>query len=169
MKEEWKKIEGFENYLISNHGRIYSHKTSKILKPTIDTKGYLRISFYDNGKGNTKKVHRLVAEAFLPNRLKLPQVNHKDEDKENNHVDNLEWCDNAYNRYYGTATERTARANLNCKTTSRPVRCVETGAIYPSIREARRRTGAANIHYCCVGKRKTSNGFQWEYAEVAEQ
>lgn len=164
--EIWKEICGFENYMVSNRGRIFSKKNNRIIKPTPDQKGYLRISFYENGKGNTQKVHRLVAAAFIQNEMNYPQVNHIDEDKKNNCVDNLEWCDNSYNRYYGTAAERTAKANLNCETTSRPVRCVDTGEIFPSIREAKRRTGADNIFYCCAGKRNTSNGYRWEYASV---
>lgn len=162
--EIWKVIEGFHNYMVSNEGRIYSRKTNSIMKPTPDTKGYLRISFYENGKSRTFKVHRLVAQAFIPNPENLPQVNHKDENKSNNAVSNLEWCTNSYNRNYGTATERTRLANTNCKSTSAPVKCLETGEIFPSLMEAERKTGAKNIFWCCKGKRNTSGGFHWEYA-----
>jgi len=164
MEEIWKDIKDFENYRVSNYGRIFSKKSNQILKPTSDKKGYLRISFYENGKSNTQKVHRLVANAFICNQNKLQQVNHRDENKENNCVENLEWCDNSYNRNYGTATARTAEANLNCKSTSIPVKCLETETVYDSIRDAERNTGAKNIFYCCVGKRNTSNGLHWEYA-----
>lgn len=162
--EIWKTVEGFDNYMISNHGRVYSKKMNHIMKPTPDQKGYLRITFYENGRNSTRKIHRLVAEAFIPNPSNLPQVNHKDEDKENNAAENLEWCTNNYNRRYGTATERTRKANMNCESTSVPVHCVETGEVYPSIREAARKTGAKNIFWCCVGKRNTSGGYHWEYA-----
>lgn len=135
-----------------------------MMKPTPDPKGYLRISFYKNAKSSTKKVHRLVAEAFILNSNNLPQVNHKDEDKTNNCVENLEWCSNAYNSRYGTCTERTREKNLNCKSTSVPIRCVETGEVFPSFQEAERVTGAKNIFWCCVGKRHTSGGVHWEYA-----
>lgn len=163
--ERWKDITGFENYRISTLGRIYSKKTDSLMKPTKDNKGYLRITFYENGKNHTRKVHRLVAKAFIDNPRKLPEINHKDEDKHNNNVENLEWCTKRYNILFGTALIRTHKANINCVTTSVKVRCVETGEIFPSIREARRITGAANIFYCCIGKRKMSNGFHWEYAE----
>lgn len=163
--EVWRDIVGFEKYMVSNLGRVYSKKSGLILKPGKDKKGYLRISFYENGKSNTRKVHRLVAQAFIANPDNLPQVNHKNEDKTDNSVGNLEWCTNSYNRYYGTATERTKKSNMNCKSTSVPVRCVETGIVYPSIREAARETGAKNIFWCCVGKRQTSKGFHWEYAD----
>lgn len=162
--EYWRDITGFKNYMVSNYGRIYSKKQKIIMKQTPNRKGYMKVSFYQDGKSHTKSVHRLVAEAFIDNPNNLPQINHKDENKANNSVSNLEWCDNTYNRYYGTATERTRQANMNCKSTSKPVRCIETAIVYPSIREARRKTGAANIFYCCIGKRRTSNGYHWEYA-----
>ena len=162
--EEWRDIKEFENYMISSLGRVYSKKKHMIMKPTPDKKGYLRISFYENGKNNTRKVHRLVVQAFIDNPENLPQVNHKDENKENNSVENLEWCTNSYNRMFGTATERTRMENLNCKSTGVPVRCIETGEIYPSLREAERETGAKNIFWCCIGKRHTSGGLHWEYA-----
>lgn len=163
--EQWKDVAGFENYMISDLGRVYSKKKKMIMKPTPDQKGYLRVTFYENGKNNTRKVHRLVAEAFIANHDNLPQVNHKNEDKIDNSVGNLEWCTNSYNRYYGTATERTQKSNMNCKSTSVPVRCIETDTVYPSIREAARDTGAKNIFWCCIGKRQTSNGLHWEYAD----
>ena len=162
--ELWREVVGFENYMVSSLGRIYSKKNRIIMKSTPDNKGYFRVSFYEHGKSYTRKVHRLVAESFIDNPNGLPQVNHKDENKSNNSVDNLEWCTNKYNRHYGTATERTRLANMNCATTSKCVRCIETGIVYPSIREARRQTGAMNIFYCCIGRRNTSNGYHWEYA-----
>lgn len=162
--ERWKPVVGFENYMVSDLGRVYSKKKNMIMKPTTDTKGYLRITFYMNGRNNTRKVHRLVAEAFIDNPGCLQQVNHMNEDKTDNRASNLEWCTNSYNRYYGTATERTQKANMNCESTSVPVRCIETGRIYPSIREAERDTGAKNIFWCCIEKRQTSNGLHWEYA-----
>ena len=163
--EKWKDINGFENYKISDKGNVFSKKTNTIMKPTPDKKGYLRISFYENGKNHTKKIHRLVAEAFIENHDNLPEVNHKNENKENNNVWNLEWCTKKYNILFGSALDRSHKANRNCKTTSVPVRCVNTNVIYPSIREAKRQTGATNIFYCCIGRRKTSNGLQWEYVE----
>lgn len=122
--EIWKDIEGLDGiYQVSNHGRIkslrdtiYNRKTKetmtihreKILKPYKVTKGYLAVDLRNNGKRNTKKVHRIVAMTFIPNPNNLPQVNHKDENKQNNNVDNLEWCTNQYNTNYGTTKKRMA-------------------------------------------------------------
>lgn len=159
----WKDIIGYEKYMVSNLGRVYSKKNNKILKPHADPKGYLKVSIYQSGS-HTLKVHRLVALAFIENPNNFEQVNHKDEDKNNNCVENLEWCTNSYNRNYGTATKRTRDANVNQRSTSVPVRCIETNITYPSIKEAERNTGAKNIFYVCSGKRKTSSGFHWEYA-----
>ena len=116
MIEEWRPVVGYEGlYEVSNTGRVRSldryvktcygsyrlHK-GKVLSPGIRPDGYLVVSL----QYRMFRVHRLVAEAFLPNPDNLPQVNHKDEDKSNNRVDNLEWCDSKYNNNYGTARIR---------------------------------------------------------------
>lgn len=97
--EIWKDIKGFrELYQVSNLGRIRRKDTYKVLKPLKLTKGYRGVRlYYEVGKATTKKIHRLVATYFIDNPLNLPQVNHKDGDKNNNRVDNLEWCSNDYN------------------------------------------------------------------------
>lgn len=166
MEEIWKPIEKFEKYLISNLGRVYSTKRNQFIKGTPDKKGYIRVRFYEKGKNYTCKVHRLVAQAFISNPDNLPQVNHKDENKANNCVNNLEWCDNSYNYHYGTRIERTIIANTNKETTSLPVLCIETNIIYPSINEAERQTRVSqqNISKVCHGKRITAGGFHWKYA-----
>ena len=116
MIEEWRPVVGYEGlYEVSNIGRVRSidryvktcygsyrlHK-GKVLSPGIRPDGYLVVSL----QYRMFRVHRIVAEAFLPNPDNLPQVNHKDEDKSNNRVDNLEWCTAKYNNNYGTARIR---------------------------------------------------------------
>ena len=118
MEEIWKPIDKYEGYEVSNLGRIKSYKVDKvngiIMKPYKDTKGYLQIDISLDGRKRNNRVHllvhRLVATAFIPNINNLPQVNHKDENKENNRVENLEWCTNEYNINYGTHNERVANA-----------------------------------------------------------
>lgn len=115
MEEEWRSIKGYEYYEVSNLGRIRSwinnkwrkRVTPRILSPYKLSKGYLGVSLSSTSNSDkTLKIHRLVAEAFIPNPNNLPQVNHKDENKENNCVSNLEWCTNNYNLSYGTARQR---------------------------------------------------------------
>lgn len=121
MTEEiWRPVVGYEGlYEVSNTGRVRSmdryvkcdyeryrlHK-GKVLSPAKDKDGYLVVSLHFNGKKNTIKVHRMVAEAFIPNPDNLPQVNHRDEDKTNNRVENLEFCTAKYNLSYGTRNIR---------------------------------------------------------------
>ncbi len=114
--ETWKPVPGFEqDYEVSNRGRICSHRKgrTRILKPILEKwNGYFTVSLFDaKGKMHKVKVHRLVALAFIPNPHGYPCVNHKDEDKTNNHTDNLEWCSKAYNTTYGTSRQR-ARETL---------------------------------------------------------
>lgn len=108
MKEIWKDVKGYEGkYQISNLGRVKSlnyarRKQVRILRPGIQKKtGYISVSLLKEGKQKTKTIHRLVAEAFIPNPKNLKQINHKDENKQNNCVNNLEWCSAKYNSNYG--------------------------------------------------------------------
>ena len=121
MEEIWKPVKGFEGYYeVSNLGRVRSidrvvvdtvRNCERLLKGKIliqrdNSNGYKNVMFCKEHKLDNKYVHRLVAEIFLPNPDNLPQVNHKDEDKSNNRVDNLEWCTSFYNNEYGTRKKR---------------------------------------------------------------
>ena len=122
MQEEWKDIRDYEGlYQISNMGNVkslgrwvnYKNKgkkwqEGKILKPLVDKEGYLKICLWKNGYIKHFRVHRLVAQAFIPNPKNYPQVNHKDENPSNNFVKNLEYCDAKYNSNYGTRNKRIA-------------------------------------------------------------
>lgn len=110
MEEIWKDIKGWNDYQVSNFGnvkRLNYRKTEREKKiKQQKCKSYLYITLSQNKKRKTFRVHRLVAEAFIPNPNNLPQVNHKDENPSNNCVSNLEWCDARYNSNYGTRNER---------------------------------------------------------------
>lgn len=158
----FEKIKGFD-YKINTDGQIINSK-GHILSQSISNNGYYRVHLCKDGKAKWYSVHRLVAETFIPNPDNLPEVNHKDEDKLNNRVDNLEWCNSRYNTNYGTRNKRISKTNMN-SILSRPVRCIETNIIYPSVMEARRQTGIFDtaIGKVCKGERKTAGGYHWEY------
>lgn len=171
MIEIFKDIEGYENlYQISNKGNLKSlgndktrkEKKIKLLKRK---NGYLKVGLYKQGKRKFYLVHRLVAQAFIPNPDNLEQVNHKDEVKTNNNVTNLEWCTRLYNNNYGTHNQRSAESNTNHPNTSKKVLCIETGKIYPSTGEVERQLGLSrgNISSVCTGRYKTCGGFHWKY------
>ena len=159
--EIYKDIEGYKGYKISNYGNVKSLKfgKEKILKQTKNKKGYLYVCLYKDGKVKHYKVHRLVAQTFIPNTNNYQQVNHKDEDKQNNHVTNLEWCTSEYNNNYGTHNKRSALSR------SKQVMCIETGKIYSSTNEVERQLGFAHqyISQCCNGKYKQAYGYTWKY------
>lgn len=115
--EEWKDIKGYEGlYQISDNGNVRSldrivHTVNKYLQKgtilkTIDNGRYLFVTLRKEGRKEIKYIHRMVAEAFVPNPLSLNEVNHKDENKHNNNASNLEWCTHIYNMNYGTRNER---------------------------------------------------------------
>lgn len=182
MEEVWKDIEGYEGiYQVSNLTRVRSVdryvRTSrggglkpvkgKILKQAVLPNGYVGVRLQKDNKVKTHLVHRLVAQAFIPNPDNLPQVNHKSEVKTENSIENLEWCNADYNVHYGTGIKRNQEKQI-----SKPVLCYSLDGNfidrYHSIREASRITCAnkANIKFCCENKPryKSAGGFKWRYA-----
>ena len=157
-----KDIKGYEGmYAVTEDGKVWSYKTNKYLKQMSDKDGYLQVNLWGNRKSNTKKVHRLVAEAYIPNPEGKPQINHKDENTKNNCVTNLEWVTNTENQNYGNHS-----INMG-KSKSIPVYCVELDTVYYGAYEAARQTGANQsvITKCCKGKGKTAGGYHWRYAD----
>ena len=167
ITEVWRPVKGFEGrYEVSNYGRIKSlnycnRGYEKILSPSKDHYGYLFISLGRGGRN--KKVHRLVAEAFLPNPNNLPEVNHKDENRANNAVWNLEWCDRKYNMNYGTCREKIGR--------NREIPIIQSDLEgnfirrWKSISEAKR-SGYSKwcIICCCKNIYSQHSGYKWSYA-----
>ena len=163
-KEYWKPIVGYEGlYMVSNWGRVksmnYRHSgKERILKPVTNSSGYLLVKLCKDGKVKTFTVHRLVAEHFIPNPNNYKEVNHKDENKTNNVVSNLEWCDRKYNQNYGTRTEKCSKKvyqyTLDGKFVKEWASTCECG-----------RNGYTQqaISACCNGKLKKYRGFIWKY------
>ena len=165
-EEAWKDVSGYEGlYQVSNQGRVKSFKQEKerILKPVRDTCGYLRVILCKNGKRKMCSIHRLVALTFIPNKDNFTEVNHKDEIKTNNNIENLEWCDKKYNNNYGTRIQRAVEK------ISKPVfQYTKDGKFvreWKSTMDVKRNLGYYRgiISECCLGKRKSAYGFLWKY------
>lgn len=140
-------------YQISNTGKVKGLKRNKILKPILQRSGY----YYVDLQGKRRLVHRLVAEAFIDNPDDLPEVNHKDEDKVNNSVENLEWCDSKYNANYGTRNKRRGK----------PIQCIETGVIYWGAREMERQIGIKHNSIAKAIRNGTrAGGYHWQYVDL---
>lgn len=157
-----KDIKGYEGlYAITSCGRVWSYKRKKFLKTYNHKNGYTQVGLSKNNICKTFLVHRLVAEAYLDNPDKLPEVNHKDEIKSHNWINNLEWCTASYNRNYGTRNERAARKQM------KKVLCVETKEIFDGVNDAARKTGlsAGHISQVCNKKRNTTGNYHWEFCQ----
>lgn len=169
-------IPGFEGkYAVTSCGKVWSYKHRKFLKPKC-VRGYSRVDLVDKDNViHQLNIHRLVALTYIPNPENLPFVNHKDECKTNNSVQNLEWCTCQYNNVYGTRLKRVwenmsvdGRENILrtlVRARSKPVRCVDTGVDYASAADAQRKTGICGSHIgsVCTGNRNRAGGFRWAY------
>lgn len=172
-EEIWKDIPGYEGiYQASTFGRIRSipHliKANKdggtrytnlyVKNPTVGWHGYSYIGTSKNGECKTELLHRLIAKTFLPNPNNLPAVNHKDGNKQNNYIENLEWCTDSENQMH------TSINGLFKKT--KKVKCVETGAVYRNSCDAEKQTGVSSrtIRNVCAGIGNTAGGYKWIWA-----
>lgn len=161
MKELWNDIIGFDGlYQVSNFGKVksYKRKNKTVLKESLSKKGYKRVILYKNNKQFYYSVHRLVATAFIPNPENKPHINHKDGNKLNNRVENLEWCnakENVLHKYYVL--------NKQLK----PVKCIETNEIFKSVKEAGLSKNIKPNNISCVCNKKpkynTAGGYHWEF------
>ena len=178
--EEWKDIVIVRNgitydytglYKVSNTGKIYSLVKNKIMKNKNTKAGYLVMGLTKNKKSETFYVHRIVASMFLENPHNYEQVNHKDEDKTNNNIENLEWCSSDYNANYGTRNEKVSESRKKYSHDKNPrakkVICIETEQVFGCIKDAGEYYGInkQGINNCCKGKQLTAAGYHWMYYE----
>lgn len=168
-EEIWCPIKGYEGlYEVSDKGRVRSMKFGKerIRKPSRGTCGYLQVDLWKNGEHKMYLVHRLVAQTFTPNPDNLPEVNHKDEDKDNNSVQNLEWCDRKYNINYGNRNQM-----VSMKLSKPILQYTKSGKFvreWKSTYDVERNLGYFHnsISYCCNGKHKSAYGYVWKYKDT---
>lgn len=173
----WKDVKNFEGlYQVSDCGYVKSVSRTKpnnggvqevkerVLKQRCDKDGYLAVCLSKNGKHYGRRVNRLVAESYVPNPDHLPVVNHKDENKQNNRVSNLEWCTVQYNTCYGDGLRKMAIKQ------GRPVLQIQKGHVigeYYSTGNAAKETGIpqGNIYKACVGERRVAGGYEWRFKD----
>lgn len=185
MIEIWKDIKGFEGYYqISNLGNIkgldrkvkskrsksgFRIVKSKLISTHINKYGYVSVRLRKEGKTKAFTIHRLVAIAFIPNPNNYPSINHIDENKLNNNVQNLEWCTVKYNNLYNN---RQNKINIKLQLTNKNSKAVLQYTLdgkflkeFISIRDAARKTGISRsvIKNCCSGILKTGKGFVWKF------
>ena len=168
MTEVWCPVKNYESlYAVSDQGRVKSvgYGKERILKPGRNSRGYLQVNLWKNGEMKPYRIHRLVAQTFIQNPYNLPEVNHKDENKENNSVQNLEWCDRKYNNNYGTHNQRMAEKK------SKPVlQYTKSGEFvreWKSTHDVKRNLGYSNgnISSCCTGRYKYAYNFIWKFKD----
>lgn len=147
-----KRIKGYEDYGITSCGKVWSFKTDKFMSLYKNHKGYYNVKLSKDGVATEFKVHRLVAEAYIPNPNNYDTVDHIDGNKEHNYIKNLQWM--------------TRRDNLK-KSKDKQVKCIELNRVFQSLSDAARELNLdkSNISKACRGVQKTSGGYHWKYVE----
>ena len=185
MSLERKPVKGFEDryYLDPDLMMVINAKTGHQKKVRLDTEGYPEVELWKNNKGYHRNMHKLFAEAYIPNPDNLPEINHKDENKENWNLNNLEWCTHRYNMNYGTINERRGPKISKALTGRprhpnagrRPIPVIGTDedgneCYYPSGKEADRQLGMSlgSVADVLCDRRKTAGGYKWRKASPDE-
>lgn len=176
--EIWKDIKGYDGiYQVSNCGRVKSLPRKlwngkgffiskmKILSISHNPDGYATVQLNYKNHYQECTVHRLVAEAFIPNPNKYPVINHKNEIKDDNRVCNLEWCTHAYNASYGTVTMR-RRKKLSKPLVGIPIKGGDVVSFLSSVEASKNGFNGHHIIECCNGKRKTHKGYHWHWQNI---
>lgn len=171
---EWRKIKEFPTYSVSDLGQVRNDKRNNLLNVYVTRSGYVMVGLWRDGKHFRKNIHRLIAEAFLPNPENKAEVNHINGDKIDNRVKNLEWVTPRENQLHKCrvlgkkmSTEHMDKIRpLAMGVVQKPVVLVETDTHYRSVAEASRSVGTSrvNIQHCLAGNQKTAGGYHWRYA-----
>lgn len=178
--EIWKDIKNYKGlYQVSNIGRVKSldHirqnrdgltciSKGKLLNPGKDNKGYMIVVLSKNGKTKTYRIHRLVAESFIDNPNNYKCVNHKDENKANNNIDNLEWCTYKYNNNYGTKPQKISKGNSKkVNQYDKELNFIKQwGSMAEAEKKLNIKRASVNISACCKNKLKSAYGYVWRYS-----
>ncbi len=168
---KWRTIEKYSRYEVSDSGEVRNVVSGKVLKPCYST-GYAHVTLCDENGRHQTSIHKLVAEAFIDNPNNDTEINHLDGDKRNNRVDNLEWCDRSHNmrHAYAIGLQRVIPEQIECslkraqRSHERPVRNIETGAVYSSVKECAMTEGLSNPAISYHITRKARNP-RFEYAD----
>lgn len=172
--EEWRKISINDNYEVSSNGRIKRCDNNYEKIPLKSRDGYLITDLYKNGERTRYRVHRLVAQEFIPNPENKPCVNHKDGNKHNNDISNLEWVTEKENCQHAWATglakssiSMLGRKNPNAGRHGKPFRIIETGEVFQTLHECEKAIDGNNRHIndCLRGRQNTHRGYHFEYIE----
>lgn len=157
-------IDGYPNYITNKEGTVINRITGRVLKTGDNNSGYPTVNLYNNGKRETKSIHRIVAKTFVDGYRDGMEVNHKDGDKHNNHIDNLEWMSHSENELHAYQT------GLKHGPNRRAVRVIESGEVFESINECARAIGGcdANIGRCLHGRQNNHRGLTFEFADACE-
>lgn len=164
-KTEWRQVKEHPNYEVNQFGEIRHKKRKQILKPRSNNGGYQYVNFKVDGKNTNFAVHRIVANAFIPNPNGYTEINHKDYDKTNNCVDNLEWVTSKQNKQHAYLKEE------NHISRGKAVEQYDLDGnyikTYQTISHAAKEMNCSisAISNCCLGRSKTSQGFRWKFVE----